>query len=185
MCHWWGTCIYSVARCLAANGVNVVCSISSLIRFFRWIPGAFSCKFLILILLPVCRWRHGECTDAFGLSGTLVSEHKQVGDSGIIACSIVKPLPGSLFWPALRNWSVLIYLNVLFHTFIVLGGISTGSKTVASVYHYDPSRNYWQEDKPLPEPERGASAVSIQNKIYAFGDAGRFYCFDTYVLVLN
>ena len=53
---------------------------------------------------------------------------------------------------------------------------------MASVYHYDQSRNYWLEDKPLPEPERGASAVSIKNKIYAFGDAGRFYCFDTYVL---
>ena len=62
----------------------------------------------------------------------------------------------------------------------ISGGISNGSKTVSSVYSYDPSRNYWQEGISLPEAERGVSAVSIAKKVYAFGDAGRFYCFDRY-----
>lgn len=72
------------------------------------------------------------------------------------------------------------YLNpTLIHPFT--GGATTGDVPVSKVFSYDPSSEEWTPCPDLPEPERGASAVSNAGIIYVVGHAGRVYAFNTLV----
>ena len=73
----------------------------------------------------------------------------------------------------------LHYVLVLIYGLMISGGATTGDVPVSNVFSFDPATDEWTPCPDLPEPERGASAVSAAGIIYVIGHAGRVYAFNT------